>query len=114
MYMEDLDLCYRFARRGWITWYEPSATATHVKAGTSGPHRALRLNYAFHYGMYRFYREHYAPERSWATNLAVYCGIALKFGASVLRSALARSRSRLAVEANPRTPARGARGRAGA
>ena len=33
MYMEDLDLCYRFAEAGWVTWYEPSATVVHVKAG---------------------------------------------------------------------------------
>ena len=23
MYMEDLDLCYRFDQAGWVTWYEP-------------------------------------------------------------------------------------------
>ena len=54
MYMEDLDLCYRFAEAGWVTWYEPSVTVMHVKAGTSGTVRAPRLNYAFHYGMYPF------------------------------------------------------------
>ncbi len=45
-------------------WYEPSVTVMHVKAGTSGPIRAPRLNYAFHYGMYRFYRAHYAPNEA--------------------------------------------------
>src|SRR5689334_22008147 len=45
MYMEDLDLCYRAARAGWVTWYEPSVEAVHIKAGTSGHHRRLRLNY---------------------------------------------------------------------
>ena len=60
MYMEDLDLCYRFAEAGWVTWYEPSVTVRHLKAGTSGKHRSPRLNYAFHYGMLRFYRSHYA------------------------------------------------------
>ncbi len=63
MYMEDLDLCYRFAEAGWVTWYEPSATVVHVKAGSSGPVRSPRLNYAFHYGMFRFYRKHYAAPR---------------------------------------------------
>ena len=37
MYMEDLDLCYRFAQAGWVTWYEPSATVVHVKAGIERP-----------------------------------------------------------------------------
>ena len=29
----------------------------------SGRYRSARLNYAFHYGMYRFYRKHYAADR---------------------------------------------------
>jgi N-acetylglucosaminyl-diphospho-decaprenol L-rhamnosyltransferase len=90
MYMEDLDLCYRLAQAGWATWYEPSASVVHVKAGTSGPHRSLRLNWAFHRGMFRFYRLHYAPQRPLPLSLAVYVGIALKLAASVAASALAR------------------------
>jgi N-acetylglucosaminyl-diphospho-decaprenol L-rhamnosyltransferase len=87
MYMEDLDLCYRFAQSGWVTWYEPSATVIHVKAGSSGPVRSPRLNYAFHYGMFRFYRKHYAALRSPLVNLAVYAGIAAKLGFSIVRNA---------------------------
>jgi N-acetylglucosaminyl-diphospho-decaprenol L-rhamnosyltransferase len=95
MYMEDLDLCYRFAQAGWTTWYEPSATVVHVKAGTSGPIRSPRLNRAFHYGMYRFYRRHYAPSRSPLTNVAVYAGIGAKLAVSL-------ARARLAGRATPR------------
>jgi len=91
MYMEDLDLCYRLAQAGWTRWYEPTATVVHVKAGTSGPHRSLRLNWAFHFGMYRFYQRHYAPQRPWPLNLAVYVGIGVKLGASVIASAAARA-----------------------
>ena len=90
MYMEDLDLCYRFAEAGWITWYEPAAKVIHVKAGTSGPIRSPRLNYAFHYGMYRFYRAHYAQQRSRLVNAAVYAGIALKLALSTARGAVGR------------------------
>jgi GT2 family glycosyltransferase len=90
MYMEDLDLCYRFAEAGWATWFEPSVTVIHVKAGTSGAHRSLRLNYAFHYGMFRFYRDHYAPQRNPLVNAAVYCGIGLKLAIAATRSAVAR------------------------
>ncbi len=95
MYMEDLDLCYRLAQAGWTTWYEPAATVVHVKAGTTGAHRSLRLNWAFHRGMYRFYRRHYAPQRSLPVNLAVYLGIALKLASAVIRSASARALGRL-------------------
>ena len=91
MYMEDLDLCYRAARAGWITWYEPSVEAVHIKAGTSGHHRRLRLNYAFHYGMYRYYRAHLAPQRGGFVNAVVYVGIGLKFVASATASAAARA-----------------------
>src|SRR4051794_23218897 len=90
MYMEDLDLCYRAARTGWVTWYEPSVEAVHIKAGTSGHHRRLRLNYAFHYGMYRYYRTHLAPSRSGLFNAVVYCGIGIKFLTAAVASGIAR------------------------
>jgi GT2 family glycosyltransferase len=90
LYMEDLDLCYRLARASWVTWYEPSVEATHVKGGSSGRHRTFRVNRAFHAGMARFYRTHYAGERSRLLNAAVYAGIAAKFAASAGRSALER------------------------
>jgi N-acetylglucosaminyl-diphospho-decaprenol L-rhamnosyltransferase len=93
MYMEDLDVCYRFKQRGWIAWYEPSATVIHVKAGTSGQHRSWRLNRAFHYGMFRFYRDHYARTRNPFVNGAVYTGIAAKLAVSAARSAFARAMS---------------------
>jgi N-acetylglucosaminyl-diphospho-decaprenol L-rhamnosyltransferase len=90
MYMEDLDLCYRFAQAGWITWYDPAAKVIHVKAGTSGKNRKPRVNYAFHYGMFRFYRKHYAKNDNILLRVAVYSGIAAKLGVSMLRSAFHR------------------------
>jgi hypothetical protein len=99
LYMEDLDLCYRFAQAGWVTWYEPSVVATHVKGGTSGPYRALRVNHAFHRGMRRFYRRHYAPTRSPLFNLGIDAAIAVKLAVSSARSVYARSLCR-----SPRSP----------
>jgi GT2 family glycosyltransferase len=90
MYMEDLDLCYRAARSGWMTWYEPSVAVTHVKRGTSGRYRKPRINRAFHYGMYRFYRRYYARSHAQAFNLAIYGGIGAKFIASATWSAFNR------------------------
>jgi N-acetylglucosaminyl-diphospho-decaprenol L-rhamnosyltransferase len=95
MYMEDLDLSYRFARAGWVSWYEPSVTVVHVKAGTTGDERSPRLDVAFHYGMYRFYRKHYAPERNPLLNAAIYCGIAVKLALSMLAGAVHRLRRRV-------------------
>jgi N-acetylglucosaminyl-diphospho-decaprenol L-rhamnosyltransferase len=94
MYMEDLDLCYRFAEAGWVTWYEPSVTVRHLKAQSSGKHRSPRLNRAFHYGMLRFYRSHYAAERNPLLNAAVYAGIAVKLTTALVASGLGRARER--------------------
>jgi GT2 family glycosyltransferase len=90
MYMEDLDLCYRFAEAGWTTWYDSSVKAVHVKAGSSGKYRSPRLNYAFHYGMYRFYRTHYASKARRPTRSFIYLGIASKLGVSVIRNSIRR------------------------
>jgi GT2 family glycosyltransferase len=90
MYMEDLDLCYRFRQAGWVTWYEPSATVIHVKAGTSGTLRRPKLNYAFHYGMLRFYRKFYARENRAVLNATIYAGIVAKLLVSLVRTAITR------------------------
>ena len=102
MYMEDLDLCYRFAEAGWITWFEPSATVIHIKGGTTGRgNRTWRLNRAFHYGMYRFYRTHYAAEHNPLANAGIYGAIAGKLGLSATRSAAKRTLKRFSANGRP-------------
>jgi N-acetylglucosaminyl-diphospho-decaprenol L-rhamnosyltransferase len=100
MYMEDLDISYRLAEAGWTSWYEPDAVVTHVKGGTTQAGRSVRLTWAFHRGMYRFYQQHYAAGRSWFVNLAVYAGIAVKLAGSIAASLL-RGAGRLR---RPRSP----------
>jgi N-acetylglucosaminyl-diphospho-decaprenol L-rhamnosyltransferase len=95
MYMEDLDLCYRLAQAGWVTWYEPDVTVIHLKAGTTGKERSFRLNRAFHYGMYRFYRKHYAVDHNPLFNLTIYSGILAKLTVTVVKSELRRFRRSL-------------------
>jgi N-acetylglucosaminyl-diphospho-decaprenol L-rhamnosyltransferase len=95
MYMEDLDLSYRLAQAGWVSWYEPDATVRHVKGGTVGGPRPPRLDWHFHRGMGRFYRRHYAPQRSPGFNALVYLGIGVKLTTSLVQWLLARSRDRL-------------------
>jgi len=90
MYMEDLDLCYRLRQAGGLTWYEPAAEALHVKHGTSGAFRSPRLVWAFHYGMYRFYRLHYAPQRSPVLSAVIYAGIGIRALGTLLVSLVAR------------------------
>jgi len=95
MYMEDLDLSYRFAQASWVSWYEPGVRVIHVKAGTTGRERGPRLDAAFHYGMYRFYRKHYAAERNPLVNATIYCGIAVKLALSLLGGGVRRLARRL-------------------
>jgi GT2 family glycosyltransferase len=83
LYMEDLDLSYRLAATGWKTWYEPSVTALHAKGGSAGPVRSAGLELAFHRGMLRFYRSHYAPQRAALTNVLVTAGIAVRLAVQV-------------------------------
>jgi GT2 family glycosyltransferase len=86
MYGEDLDLCYRFGKAEWVTWYEPTVTVLHLKGATAGKLRRPRLNYAFHYGMFRFYRKHYATENNVVVNILVYGGIGVKFAGSIVKN----------------------------
>lgn len=41
-FWEDVDLDWRAAMRGWVTWYEPAATARHERGG-AGPRRTARV-----------------------------------------------------------------------
>jgi hypothetical protein len=40
--------------------------------------------------MFRFYRDHYAPQRNPFVNAAIYCGIGAKLAIAATRSAVAR------------------------
>lgn len=94
MFMEDLDLCYRLAQAGWTTWYEPDAVAVHVKHGSFLSGRSPRLERAFHHGMLRFYRKHYAPQRNPLVNLLVYAGIGARLALAVAFALVRRAKRR--------------------
>lgn len=83
MYMEDLDFCFRASEEGWQVFYEPAAIAIHHKSGSAGPVRSARLTRAFHYGMFRFYRKHYASDRSALVNGVIYAAIGVKLAAAL-------------------------------
>ena len=90
MYMEDLDLNWRLARGGWITWYEPAVRAIHTKGGTTDGRRSPKLEWAFHRGMGRFYRKHYAADHSGAFNAFIYAGIGARLALRLTAGALGR------------------------
>jgi GT2 family glycosyltransferase len=88
MYMEDLDLTYRFKEAGWTTWYEPSVTALHVKHGASGKTRGIVLTVAFYRGMARFVLAHPSAVPNRATRLVVLAGIACVGALATTRAAV--------------------------
>jgi GT2 family glycosyltransferase len=94
LYMEDLDWCYRFSQHGWPVLYWPEVEVIHAKAGSSGHPRRWKTNYAFHRGMWLFYRTHYAPTRSLAITALVWVGVWTKLAVSALSSAVRRRLAR--------------------
>jgi N-acetylglucosaminyl-diphospho-decaprenol L-rhamnosyltransferase len=53
MYMEDVDLCWRAARAGWIVGYEPAAEVLHMQ-GVSADQHPYRMIAAHHRSLWRF------------------------------------------------------------
>jgi GT2 family glycosyltransferase len=98
LYMEDLDWCRRFHLAGWRVLYDGRVSCLHLKGGTSGSHRRLRQNIAFHRGMARFYRRYEAGPRP-LLDVAVYVGIYVKLALSVLSSSSGRLRQRFLADA---------------
>lgn len=81
-YVEDLDLCRRFADAGWELWFEPRARAVHAWGGsTSDP---LRQLWHHHTNLFRYVRKH---QRGWRvlTYPVVAAGLAARFALLFLR-----------------------------
>jgi len=94
LYMEDLDWCYRFWKAGWPVLYWPGVEVIHAKGGSTSGGRPWRQNYAFHWGMWHFYRTHHAHERSPLVTVAVWLGIWTKLALSATRRLVGRGRRR--------------------
>jgi N-acetylglucosaminyl-diphospho-decaprenol L-rhamnosyltransferase len=87
MYMEDVDLCWRLAKAGWSVAYEPAAEVTHAQ-GVSADRNPYRMLFAHHVSMWRFARHTAKGRRRWLLPL-VLAGLAVRFGLTVARRALA-------------------------
>ena len=91
MYAEDLDWCKRFADAGWKVLYDGRTSALHLKGGTTGTHRDLRLNWHFHKSMAIFYRSHNAGHNR-ALDALVYCGIGARMCVMAFHGVVHRAR----------------------
>jgi N-acetylglucosaminyl-diphospho-decaprenol L-rhamnosyltransferase len=87
MYMEDVDLCWRLAKAGWSVAYEPAAEVVHAQ-GVSADRTPYRMLFAHHVSMWRFARRTESGNRRWLLPL-VMAGLAVRFGLTVARRALA-------------------------
>ena len=58
MYMEDLDLCWRLRRMGWVIAYEPAGGVMHVQ-GTAASRRPYRMLFEHHRSAWRFARRRF-------------------------------------------------------
>lgn len=84
-YVEDLDLCRRFADAGWQLWFEPRARAVHAWGGsTRSPTRQL---WQHHTNLFRYVRKH---QQGWrvATQPVVAVGLAFRFALLLVRMKL--------------------------
>jgi len=62
MYMEDLDLCWRLGRAGFVVAYEPTGSVTHVQGASTARH-PYRMLLEHHRSAWRFARRRLAGAR---------------------------------------------------
>lgn len=89
MHCEDLDLCMRLNRAGWLVWFVPQARIWHALRGTTGG-RTVATEWHKHRGMVRFYRTHFARSHPAPLMWLVYAGVWARFSAVALWLALRR------------------------
>jgi GT2 family glycosyltransferase len=63
MYMEDLDWCYRFKKKGWKIYYLPNSTVVHLK-GQAGKKNSSKMIVEFFKSMEMFCKKQYATRQS--------------------------------------------------
>ena len=56
LYWEDADFCMRLRQAGWLTYYSPAMSVTHL-TGRSSQHAREASLVAFHESAYRYYRK---------------------------------------------------------
>jgi len=88
-YVEDLDLCRRFADAGWELWFEPRAEAVHAWGGST--RKPTKQLWQHHTNLFRYARKHAHGART-ATLPFVALGLAARFALLYARMKLLRQR----------------------
>jgi len=90
MYGEDLDWSIRFREAGWGVHYLPTVSVLHLKGGSSGATRSLRVTYEFSRAMWVFFDKHRPPSTSPLLLALVRAGIVLHLVVNATRSLIVR------------------------
>lgn len=89
LHCEDLDLCMRLNRAGWMVWCVPTARVWHaLRATTRG--RSLHTEWHKHRGMVRFYRTHFGAMHPEPLLWMVFLAVWARFTVAVLWISLRR------------------------
>jgi len=88
-YVEDLDLCRRFADAGRELWFEPRAEAVHAWGGST--RKPTKQLWQHHTNLYRYARKHASGART-ATLPFVALGLSARFALLYARMKLLRQR----------------------
>lgn len=79
MYMEEIDLLYRAAKKGYTTLFTPDATFIHTGAASSGSRKEPVLN--IYRGLLYFYRQHRSIMELGVLKLLLRCKAVIALGA---------------------------------
>jgi len=82
MHAEDLDLCRRVRELGLEVWCAPAVRVVHVK-GVSSRRAPLRVAFAKHRGLLRYFHKFDAPSTAWPLRVLIYLGAWTRLWASV-------------------------------
>jgi hypothetical protein len=97
MYSEEVDLCYALQRKGWQTWYQPSAAVMHL-GGASSRTRPTGREADLYRSRVRFFLKHYGRGQSTTLKMMIYVLTILKQVAhAVLRVVTGGRRGRVVV-----------------
>ncbi len=86
MYAEDLDWAYRIRAKGWLVYYNPAVTVTHVKRAASRSSAKAQLE--FYRAMDIFYRKYYAASTPFWLHGLIVAGIKLPWRLTQLKYGL--------------------------
>lgn len=89
MHAEDLDLCRRIREQDLEVWCDPAVRVVHVK-GVSSRRRPLRVEFAKHRGLLRYFDKFDAPRTAWPLRALIRLGAWLRLLLVFARTALLR------------------------